>query len=86
MPLVEFAYNNIVHASTQETPFYINYGYPKINMLRAWREDNPIAKNFATQLKELYAIMKEHLGEVQGHYKEFVDVKRKGKPKISSRR
>ena len=36
LTLVEFAYNNNTHASTQETPFYSNYGYHlKIDMLPA---------------------------------------------------
>ena len=62
LPLAEFAYNNSTHASTQETPFYINYRYhPKIDMLLAWREESPVAEDFAKQMEELHTIMKMHL-------------------------
>ena len=27
LPLVEFVYNNLVHASTGMSPFFTNYGY-----------------------------------------------------------
>ena len=30
LPLVEYAYNNTIHASTGKTPFQIVEGYPKI--------------------------------------------------------
>jgi len=77
MPLAKFTYNNSVHTSTQETPFYINYGYyPKIDMLPTWRGENPVAENSTLRLKELYEMMKIHFEEAQTCYKEFVDVKR----------
>ena len=27
LPMAQFAFNNTVHTTTRETPFYINYGY-----------------------------------------------------------
>jgi len=75
MPLAEFAYNNSVHTSTQQTPFFINYGYhPKIDMLSIWKGESPIAKDFTKHLKELYAKIKVNLQEAQTRYKKFVDV------------
>ena len=81
LPLAEFAYNNSTHASTQETPFYINYGHhPKIGMLPAWRRESLVAKDFAKQLEELHTTMKMHLEQAQSCYKEIADVKRKKHP------
>jgi len=81
MPLAKFVYNNSVHAFTQETPFYINYGYhQKIDMLRAWKEESPTIENFITRLKELHSIMEEHIKETKIHYKEYINVKRKELP------
>ena len=81
LPLADFAYNNSTHASTQETPFYINYGHhPKINMLPTWREESPAAEDFAKQMKKLHTTMKMHLEQAQSGYKEIADVKRKKHP------
>ena len=65
LTLAEFAYNNSTCASTQETPFYINYEHhPKIDMMPAWRGEKPAAKDFAKQMKKLHTIMKMHLEQV----------------------
>ena len=81
LPLAEFAYKNSTHASTQETPFYINYGHhPKIDMLPAWRRKSLAAEDFVKQMEELYTAMKMHLEQAQSSYKEIVDVKRKKHP------
>ena len=81
LTLAEFAYNNSTHASTQETPFYINYGYhPKIDMLPAWRGESPTTVDFAKQMKELHTTMKMHLEQAQSCYKDIADVKRKKHP------
>ena len=78
LPLAEFAYNNNTHASTQETPFFINYGHhPKIDMLPVWRGKSLAAKDFAKQMKEHHTTMKMHLEQAQSYYKEIADVKRK---------
>ena len=81
LPLAEFAYNNSRHASTQETPFYINYGHhPKIDMLLVWRGESPAAEDFAKQMEELHTTMKMHLEQAQLCYKEIANVKRKKHP------
>ena len=48
LPLTEFTYNNSIHASTYEMPFYVNYRHhPKIDMLPAWRGESPATKDSA---------------------------------------
>jgi hypothetical protein len=58
LPLAEFAYNNTIHASTQHTPFYANYGHhPKLDLLDPSKIDNPTAEDFATRLLQLQDAM-----------------------------
>jgi hypothetical protein len=59
LPLAEFAYNNTIHASMQQIPFYGNYGHhPKLDPSKA---DNPATVDFATQLLQLQDAMKLQL-------------------------
>ena len=54
LPLAEFAYNNTLHASTQQTPFFSNYGfYLKLDLLSPSMNNNPTTEGFAKQLSEL---------------------------------
>src|SRR4051794_19521962 len=56
LPLAEFAYNNSIHASTQQTPFYANYGYhPKLDLWASTGEKNPAAEDLAKHLSEIQA-------------------------------
>ena len=83
LPLAEFAYNNNTHASTQETPFYINYRHhPKIDMLPAWRRKSPAAEDFAKQMKKLHIIMKMNMEQAQLCYEKIADVRRKKHPRF----
>ena len=79
--LAEFAYNNTTHASTQQTPFYSNYGHhPKLDMLQPSRSENPAVEEFATRMAELQATMKSHLEKAQKRYKVAADALRKEQP------
>ena len=61
LPLAEFAYNTF-HASTQQTPFFSNYGYhPKLELLNLSTNNNPSAKGFVKQLSELQAMLRLQL-------------------------
>jgi hypothetical protein len=74
LPLTEFAYNNTIHALTQQMPFYANCGHhPKLDLLDPSKADNPIAANFATQLLQLQDAMKLQLQEAQDRYKASAD-------------
>jgi hypothetical protein len=78
LPLAEFTYNNTIHASTQQTPFYTNNGHhPKLDLLDLSKIDNPAAEGFATQLFQFQDAMKLQLQEAQDHYKASIDAPRK---------
>jgi hypothetical protein len=81
LPLVEFAYNNTIYASMQQTPFYTNYGHhPKLDLLDPSKTDNPAVVDFATRLLQLQDAMQFQLQEAQDRYKTFVDESRKEHP------
>lgn len=81
LSLAEFAYNNSIHASTQQTPFYANYGYhPKLDMLASTGDKNPAAENLAKHLSEIQAILKMQLQQAQDLYKTSADRLRKESP------
>jgi hypothetical protein len=54
LPLVEFSYNNTIHASMQQTLFYANYScHPKLDLLNPSKTDNLAIEDFATRLLQL---------------------------------
>jgi transposase InsO family protein len=81
LPLAEFAYNNTIHASTQQTPFYANYGHhPKLDLLDPSKANNPAAADFATRLLQFQDAIQFQLQEAQDRYKASVDESRKEHP------
>lgn len=59
LPVAQFAYNNAMHATTKETPFFANYGYhPKlIGEARNERTTAESARLLATGIKQLHMQM-----------------------------
>src|SRR5262249_821029 len=58
LPRAEFAYNNAVHASTSQSPFFANYGYhpsaPNTVVPRANSSSSPTAEELAQSLRKLH--------------------------------
>ncbi len=49
LPLAEFAYNNTLQGSTQQTPFFANYGHhPRFDQFNLNISENPAATDLAT--------------------------------------
>jgi hypothetical protein len=49
--MVEFAYNNIIHSSTQQTPLFANHGlHPKFDIQGVNKVMNPTTKDWAMWL------------------------------------
>jgi hypothetical protein len=81
LPLAEFAYNNSIHASSQQTPFFANYGYhPKLDLLGTSKDENPAAEDFAKHLMEIQTTLKLQLQVAQDSYKASADKFRKNAP------
>ena len=84
LPLAEFAYNNTLQGSTQQTPFFANYGHhPRFDQFNLNISQNPAAIDLATRLSNIQKQMKEKLLEAQEHQKSNADKSRKQHPLIS---
>ena len=74
LPLAEFACNNTLYASTQQTPFFSNHGYhPKLDVLSPSTNNNPAAEKFTKHISELQATLKLQLQTTQESYKATSD-------------
>ena len=65
MPLVEYAYNNIVHTSMGKTPFEIVEGYPKVPIILTSKEHIFVADGYVRDVQEAFAKVKEALKRAQ---------------------
>ncbi len=84
LPLAEFAYNNTLQGSIQQTPFFANYGHhPRFDQFNLNISENPAATDLATRLSDIQKQMKQSLLEAQEHQKTNADKSRKEHPKIS---
>ena len=74
LPLVEFAYNNTLSATTTITPFYANKGYhPNLTIHLEWELASSYAKEFVTDLDELHQHLQEHMAAAQLRYQGTAD-------------
>ncbi|XP_061482570.1 transmembrane 9 superfamily member 2 isoform X2 [Rhineura floridana] len=74
LPLAEFAYNNSVHASTCQIPFFASYGYhPRFFPSVQPPLLVPAADVMLQELQALQAVLKEQLEQAKGSYKRFAD-------------
>jgi gluconate kinase len=72
--MVEFAYNNIMHSSTQQTPFFANHGlHPKFDIQSVHKVVNLTTEDGAMWLANVQTQLVFNLEETQGQYKENVD-------------
>jgi transposase InsO family protein len=79
----EFAYNNSLHASTGQTPFFSNYGYhPRMNASLPLQSTIPAAEDITNQLQDVQKVLKRTLEEAQKNSKKFADKKRQAHPKF----
>jgi hypothetical protein len=79
LPYVEFAINTSKHASTHETPFFLNYGHhPRVPLdLHLPKADNsPGVAKFARRMQDALALAKKCMEQAAQRQKAYADTKR----------
>jgi len=75
LPLVEFAYNNALSATTSVSPFFTNKGYhPNITVHPKHNIAFFQARDFAIDLNELQSTLKAEISAVQQHYQKSTNI------------
>jgi hypothetical protein len=78
LPQLEFAYNNSVHSSTKQTPFFLNTGQHPLTPLGDIAEsNNPAAHNFVVDWSTRISRAWEHLAVARNRQKQLADANRK---------
>ena len=73
LPLVEYAYNNTVHASTGKTPFEIVEGYPKVPPILRTKDKILAADEYVRDVRQAFTKVKEALQMAQMKQKQAAD-------------
>ena len=85
LPLAEFAYNNTVHSSTKQTPFFANYGqHPRGDPFQGRHVGSPAAEELATRLANIHKELRFQLQEAQDRYKDYADRHRLSQPQFKT--
>ena len=74
LPLMEFAYNNALSATTSVSPFFANKGYHLNITVHPERNiASSRARDFAVDLDELQSTLKAEISMAQQHYQKSTD-------------
>jgi len=74
---LEFAYNNSKHASTEHTPFFLNYGHhPRTPVALLTLMNTPTADDFALQIQNLMKAAQDALALAQANQEQYANVNR----------
>ena len=77
LEIVEFAYNNKVHASTKTSSFKTNYKQdPRMGFEMRKKRKYKRTEKFLTKMREIQKEAKAVLGKVQEEMKKYIDRKR----------
>jgi hypothetical protein len=81
LPLAEFAYNNAPSATTGISPFFANKGYHPNLAIHPERDlTSARAREFAIDLDELHAELRNHIAAAQARYQRTADKHRSPAP------
>ena len=66
LPLIEFAHNNVIHTSTNYSPFYLNYGaHPRSPVATALGPECNINDTAANVINNIYDVLDEALSNIE---------------------
>jgi len=72
--MVEFTYNNKIHAATKTLPFKVNYGQdPRMGFEGRRKGKYKVAGKFVERIKKIQEEAKVALGKVQEEMKKFAN-------------
>jgi hypothetical protein len=77
LPLAEFAYNNSLHSSTNQTPFFALSGYnPRFDLLTSSDNSVPAADKRIEEITANYSLLTKTLKQAKDDYKRYADAHR----------
>ena len=76
LPSLEFAYNDTVQSSTDQTPFYLNYEHHPIDITRHEPVDNPHAEDKVRYLLRLQEVARDAINDAQQIQRRNADKRR----------
>ena len=81
LPFAEFSYNNTIHQSIQQTPFFANYGFnPVFNPEIPINVSSNEADKRVIAIKENINLLKRNLDKAKESYKKYADKRRMEAP------
>jgi len=81
LPIAEFAYNNKVHSSTKQTPFFLDTGiHPRMGIEPIRETKHEQAEEFTTRMKSSRQEAEAALSKAASDMKRYADQSRKEKP------
>ena len=81
LPFAEFSYNNTIHQSTKQSPFFSNYGFnPKFSPEIPSRDQLNSAEKRVIDIENNIKLLKENLDNAKRTYKKYADKRRLNAP------
>jgi hypothetical protein len=81
LPLAEFAYNNKIHTSTQQTPFFVETGrHPRMGFEPIREHKSEAAKEFGKRMEKIHEEAQSALTKAADEMKKYADRNRKEAP------
>ena len=77
LPLVEYAYNNMMHSSTGKSPFDVIEGKPKPPLMLKMKHNIFVADEYVRYIKESFQKIKEAISSLQHKQKRVEDKNRR---------
>ena len=82
LPLAEFSYNNTIHTSINQSPFFANYNYhPDFDPKLPPSPQVPAAENQVSHLRTITSLLRDELRSAQSNYKRHADRRREDAPR-----
>ena len=82
LPIAQFAYNSTTQSSTQQAPFFLNYGRLPRGEITPSPTTLPMVNDYLSELKTAQNLAHDTLKKAQERYKHYADLRRQDAPII----